>query len=226
MEYKIIGDDFQIVNVNIAPGEKFFAEAGAMVYASGNVHIESKAKGGVKGIFKRFFSGESAFLTEYTTTGDEGIVAFGKHLGKIIPIKLNEGEHIIAKMGTYIAATEGISIEITTVGNIGSGLFGGKGFLLQKIKSNAPNQVVFLEATGQVITFDLEEGQMIKVDSGNSVAFEPSVDYNIQKSGNLKTMFMGGEGLFLTTLKGPGRVWIQSVCLAELIAKFSFKKKK
>lgn len=225
MEYKIIGDDFQILNINIVPGEKVYAEAGSMIYSSGNVEIESKAKGGVSGVFKRLATGESMFLTEFKTDENEGVISFGKQLGKIIPIKLEQGETLTAKRDTYIASTEGIDIGITAVKNIGAGLFGGKGFILQKFTATAPNQTVFLEASGQVITFDLEDGQVIKVDSGNTVAFEPTVDYDIQKAGNIKTMFVGGEGMFLTTLRGPGRVWIQSVCLAEIVAKFTTGKK-
>lgn len=225
MEYKIIGDDFQILNINIAPGEKIFAEAGSMIYSSGNVEMESKAKGGVGGMFKRMVTGESMLLTEFKVNDGEGIISFGKQLGKIIPLKLEEGETITAKRDTYVASTEGIDIGITVVKGVGAGLFGGKGFILQKLTATAPNQTVFLEASGQVITLDLEDGQMIKVDSGNTVAFEPTVDYDIQKVGNIKTMFMGGEGMFLSVFRGPGRVWIQSVCLAEIIAKFSIGKK-
>jgi uncharacterized protein (TIGR00266 family) len=224
MEYKIIGDDFQILNINIVPGEKIYAEAGSMIYSSGNVKIESKAKGGLGGILKRVVAGESMLLTEFKTDDSEGIVSFGKQLGKIIPMKLEQGETLIAKRDTYAASTEGIDIGVATVKKIGAGLFGGKGFILQKFTATAPNQTVFLEASGQVITLDLEDGQMIKVDSGNTVAFEPTVDYDIQKVGNVKTMFLGGEGMFLTALRGPGRVWIQSVCLAEIIAKFTVGK--
>ena len=224
MEYKILGDDFQILNVNLVPGEKILAEAGQMIYASGNVELTPRATGGVGGMLKRALTGESLFLTEFQANKGEGIVAFGKQLGKIIPLKLDEGKTITAKIDTYLASTEKIDIGVTAVKRIGAGFFGGKGFILQTFKATTADQIVFLEASGQVITLDLEEGQMIKVDTGNTVAFESTVDYDIQRAGGIKTMVLGGEGLFLTTLKGPGRVWIQSVCLTELIAKFSIKK--
>ena len=220
MEYKILGDDFQVLNINIVPGEKFFAEAGAMIYASGNVELMARAKGGVGGAFKRMVTGESLFLTEFQSNEGEGVVSFGKQLGKIIALKLNEGEIITARTDSYIASTEGIDISVALVKRVGAGLLGGKGFILQTFKATAPEQTVFLEASGQVITLELLEGQMIKVDTGNTVAFESTVDYDIQRVGNVKTMFLGGEGLFLSILRGPGRVWIQSANLAEIIAKF------
>ena len=221
MEYKILGDAFQILNVSLGPGEKILAEAGEMIYASGNIELTARATGGIGGMFKRAMTGESLFLTEFQTSEGEGIVSFGKQLGKVIPLKLDVGKTIIAKTDTYMASTDGVEIGVATVRRISAGLFGGKGFILQTFKAEAPNQIVFLEASGQVITLDLEAGQSIKVDAGNTVAFESTVDYDIQRVGGIKTMVFSGEGLFLASLKGPGRVWIQSVCLAELIAKFS-----
>jgi len=226
MEYKILGQDFQILNVDIVPGEKFYAEAGQMIYASGNVELKARAVGGgVSGMLKRTLTGESLFLTEFQTNEGSGIVSFGKQLGKIIPIKLNEGETITARTDSYIASTTEIDINVALVKRIGAGLFGGKGFILQTFKANAPDQTVFLEASGQIITFNLEAGQLIKVDTGNTVAFESTVDYDIQRVGNITTMVFGGEGMFLSVLKGPGRVWVQSANLAEIIAKFSLGKK-
>jgi uncharacterized protein (TIGR00266 family) len=225
MKYEIRGDGFQVLHCELLPGERIFAEAGEMIYASENVILETRAKGGVGGMLKRALTGESLFLTEFRTEGGEGIVAFGKQLGKVVPIKLNEGEMITAKRDTYMVSTENVDVGVALVKKIGAGLFGGKGFILQTFTAKAPDQMVFLEASGQTITLDLAEGQMIKIDTGNIVAFESTVDYDIQRVGGVKVMFLGGEGLFLSILKGPGRVWIQSACLAEIIAKFSIGKK-
>lgn len=225
MRYEIIGDDFQILHCVLSPGEKVFAEAGEMIYASGNVILEARARGGVGGMLKRTLTGESLFLTEFRTEHGEGVAAFGKQLGKIVTIKLNEGERITARTDSYMVSTEHVEVSVGLVGGIGAGLFGGKGFLLQTFTATAPDQTVFLESSGQVITLDLEEGQMIKVDTGNTVAFEPGVTYDVQRVGGVKTMVFGGEGLFLSTLKGPGRVWVQSANLAEIIAKFSTGRK-
>jgi uncharacterized protein (TIGR00266 family) len=220
MKYEIIGDDFQILNCRLSPGEKIFAEAGEMIYASGNIILEARAKEGVGGAFKRIVTGESIFLTELRTEEGEGIAAFGKQLGKVVPISLSEGKTITARTGSYMVSTEDVEVNIALVKRIGAGFFGGKGFILQNFTAKSPSQMVFLEASGQVITFDLKEGQLIKVDTGNIVAFESTVDYDIQRVGGIRTMVFGGEGLFLSTLKGPGRVWIQSANLAEIIAKF------
>ncbi len=225
MEYKIIGDDFQILDCKLFPGEKIFAEAGEMIYASENVKLEARAKGGIGGMLKRAVTGESLFLTEFQTEEGEGVVAFGKQLGKVIPIKLDEGRIITARTDSYMASTKDVDVSVALVKKIGAGLFGGKGFILQKFTAKAPEQIVFLEASGQVITFDLEEGQTMKVDSGNIVAFESTVDYDIQRVGGIKAMAFGGEGMFLSMLRGPGRIWIQSANLADIIAKYSVAKK-
>jgi len=225
MEYKIIGDDFQVLNVNLVPGEKIFAEAGEMIYASGNIALEARAKGGVGGLLKRTLTGESLFLTEFQAEGGEGIIAFGKQLGKIIPINLVEGKTITARTDSYMVSTKEVDIDVALVKRIGAGMFGGKGFILQTFTAKTSDQIVFLEASGQVMTFDLVAGQVIKVDTGNIVAFESTVDYDVQRVGNIKTLVLGGEGLFLSILKGPGRVWVQSANLAEIIAKFSMGRK-
>ncbi len=217
MQYQIFGQDFQILNVWLEAEEKLISEAGAMVYMSGNVEMEAKAVGGLGGMLKRALMRESLFLTEYTAKGGRGFVALGRSLGKIVPLQLTEGQTIIAQKDAFLASTSNVDVDIHLVKRLGAGLFGGEGFILQKIVAKSPNQTVFLEASGQVIELNLQEGQVIKVDTGNLVAFDPTVNYDIERAGNIKTMLFGGEGLFIVKLTGPGRVWIQSINMRELI---------
>ena len=219
MRYQILGQEFQVLNVWLEDGEKFLAEAGAMTYMSGNVKMEARAIGGISGALKRVIGGSSAFLVEFTSEGS-GFVAFSRKLGRIFPVQLNTEESIIAQKHAYLASTPEIDISITFVKKFGAGLFGGEGFILQKITSKDSNQIVFIEACGQLIEITLQNNQVIKVDPGNIVAFDVTVDYDIQRAGDIKTMLFGGEGLFLAKLTGPGRVWLQSTNLADLINSF------
>jgi len=225
MRYQILGQEFQVLNVWLENGERFLAEAGAMTYMSGNVKMEAKAIGGISGALKRIIGGSSAFLVEFTSEGP-GFVAFSRKLGRIVPIQLNAGESIIAQKHAYLASTPGIDIGIAFVKKFGAGLFGGEGFILQKITSKEPSQIVFIEACGQLIEITLQNNQILKVDPGNIVAFDTTVDYDIQRAGNIKTMLFGGEGLFLAKLTGPGRVWLQSTNLADLISMFTISTSK
>jgi uncharacterized protein (TIGR00266 family) len=214
MEYKITGDNLQIVTLEIDRNELVYAEAGALVYMSGNIDMEAKARGGLwKGI-KRKFMGETFFLTEFRTRGGSGLVAFaGNAPGTIKPIRVDPGKEFLVQKDSFLCAENKVDMDIAFQKRLGAGFFGGEGFIIQRLFGKG---LVFIHACGDFIEMDLKPGQIIKVDTGSVVGWEPSVEYDIQRAGGIKTSFFGGEGLFLTTLKGPGKIIIQSMTLHNL----------
>ena len=214
MEYEIIGDNLQMVITKISSGEMVYGEAGAMIYMSENMEMNAKAKGGfLKGI-KRKVSGESFFLTEFTSNGD-GFVAFaGNAPGRIKAIEL-AGNEFIAQKDAFLCAQEGVDLDIAFTKKLGAGLFGGEGFIMERLGGNG---TAFIHACGDFKEMDLAPGEVVKVDTGSVVGFDSSVSYDIMKVGNVKSMLFSGEGIFLTTLKGPGHVILQSMTIENLAA--------
>lgn len=213
MKYKISGDNLQVANVNLKDEEFINAEAGAMIYKSGNVTIDTETKGLGKA-FKRILTGESLFLTKFKSVGGSGLVGFGGRFpGKIKAIDLKQDQHIIAEKGAYLCSDSTIDIDLKIVKKIGAGLFGGEGIFLQKL--NGPGTVL-LHAAGDLIEYNLKKGQRIDIDTSHLVAFDPTVDYDIRRVGNIKTTVFGGEGLFLAQMTGPGRVILQSMTKSML----------
>lgn len=214
MEYKITGDNLQVVTLEIDRSELVYAEAGAMVYMSGNVEMEAKARGGIwKGI-KRKFMGETFFLTEFRAQGGSGLVAFaGNAPGTIKAINIGPGKEYMMQKDAFLCAQDGVDMDIAFQKRLGASFFGGEGFIIQRLFGKG---LAFIHACGDFIEMDLKQGQVVKVDTGSVVGWEPSVDYDIQRAGGIKTSFFGGEGLFLTTLRGPGKIIIQSMTLHNL----------
>lgn len=214
MEYDIIGDNLQMVVANISPGEMVYGEAGAMVYMSENVAMTAKAKGGFMKGLKRKISGESFFMTEFRSSGD-GYVAFaGNAPGRIRAIEL-KGTEFIAQKDAFLCAHEGVDLDIAFTKKLGAGFFGGEGFILERLSGNG---TAFIHACGDFKDMDLAPGEVVKVDTGSVVGFDSSVSYDIMKAGNVKSMLFSGEGIFLTTLKGPGHVILQSMTIKNLAA--------
>jgi uncharacterized protein (TIGR00266 family) len=225
VDYTIVGDDMQMVQVELDPGEKVIAEAGAMNYLEQDIQFEarmgdgSQADQGLMGkLFsagKRVLSGESLFLTHFTNRGSvKRHVAFAApYTGKIIPLDLNKhGGEVLCQKDSFLCAAFGTKLDIAFQRRLGTGFFGGEGFILQQMKGDG---MVFIHASGTIIERQLQ-GETLRVDTGCLVAFEPSVAYNIERAGNLKSMIFGGEGLFLATLSGHGKVWIQSLPFSRL----------
>lgn len=214
MKYKISGDNLQLVTLQIDPGEKIYAEAGSMVYQSGNINMEAKMRGGfLKGIGRKF-AGETMFLTEFTSAGGTGMVSFGGNApGTIKPIELTSGKDFLVQKDAFLVAEDNVDMSIAFQKKLGAAFFGGEGFILEKLSGNG---TVFIHACGDFVEFDLKPEQIIKVDTGCVVGWEDTVTYDIQRVKGIKTMFFGGEGLFLTTLKGPGKLLIQSMTLSNL----------
>lgn len=213
MKYEITGDNLQIVTIHLGAGEMVYAEAGAMNHMSANMRMEAKMKGGLLGGIKRKFSGESLFLTEFTTTGSSGYVAFAGNVpGRIKPIELH-GTEFFAQKDAFLCAESSVNMDIAFTKKLGAGFFGGEGFILERFSGDG---TVFIHACGDFVEMDLAEGETVKVDTGSVVGFDATVGYDITRAGGIKTSLFGGEGLFLTALTGPGHIIIQSMNIANL----------
>jgi len=189
-----------------------YAEAGAMVYMSANMQMNSKAKGGIMKGVKRMLARESFFMTEFAPSGD-GFVAFAGNVpGRIREINL-KGNEFMAQKDAFLAAENGVDMDIAFTKKIGAGLFGGEGFILEKLSGKG---TAFIHACGDFVDIDLGSGEVIKVDTGSVVGFDSTVQYDVTMAGNVKSIVFGGEGLFLTTLTGPGHVILQSMTIANL----------
>jgi len=226
VDYKIIGDDMQMVEVELDPAETVVAEAGAMTYMEDGISFEAKMGDGSEpeqGIFgkllgagKRALTGESIFMTHFSNTGSgKQHVAFAApYPGKIIPLDLAQitGNQILCQKDSFLCAASGTSIGIAFQKRLGAGFFGGEGFVLQRLQGDG---MAFVHACGTIIEKQLNN-ETLRIDTGCIVAFESGIQYDIERAGSLKSMFFGGEGLFLTTLKGSGRVWLQSLPFSRL----------
>lgn len=226
IDYTIFGDDMQYVEVELDPNEAVVAEAGGMMYMDDGIEMEtifgdgSQQQGGFLGAMvgagKRLLTGESLFMTVFLNrTGQRRKVAFGApYPGKIIPVHLSElGGELVAQKDSFLAAAKGVSIGIAFQRKLGAGLFGGEGFIMQRLQGDG---WAFVHAGGTLHERTLQPGELIRVDTGCIVAFQPSVNYDIQYVGKIKSAIFGGEGLFFATLRGPGRVWLQSLPLSRL----------
>lgn len=218
LDYTIHGENLQVARIRLQPGQEVYAEAGKMVYKHATVSWETRMTGeslGEKiwGAVKRKLAGESLFLTFFrTTTGGE--VGFaGDYPGHLQSFDLRAGQSMMVQRDSFICAQSSVSLSIALVKKIGGGLFGGEGFILEKLTGPG---TVFIHGGGDFVEFDLGPGEVVQVDTGCVVGFDESVDYDVQLAGGIKTALFGGEGLFLTTLRGPGKVLIQSMTLEKL----------
>ncbi|MFN3308429.1 MAG: TIGR00266 family protein [Anaerolineales bacterium] len=217
IEYRIYGEELQLVEVILDPGEGVQAEAGTMTYMENGIQMQTTTGGGLLKGLKRVLTGESFFVTTfYNTDSKPRCVAFAApYPGSIVPFDLDQfrGE-VLCQKDSFLAAAQGTEIEIAFTKKIGAGLFGGEGFILQRLKGDG---VVFVHAGGTVVEKDLAAGESLRVDTGCIVAFASTVDYDIQFVGGFKNALFGGEGLFLARLTGPGKVYLQSLPFARLV---------
>ena len=226
IDYQIHGDDMQFVEVELDPSEAVVAEAGGMMFMEDSIQMEtifgdgsqqsSGLMGALLGAGKRLLTGESLFMTVFKNVGTgKKKIAFGApYPGKIIPIHLKEiGGELLAQKDSFLCAAKGVSVGIAFTKRLGAGFFGGEGFILERLQGDG---FLFIHAGGTIYKRDLKPGETLRVDTGCLVAFQPSVDYDIQYVGNIKSALFGGEGLFFATLQGPGQVWLQSLPLSRL----------
>lgn len=226
VDFKIYGSDMQFIEVELDPGEATVAEAGGMMYMDEQIEMEtifgdgsqqgSGVMGALMGAGRRLLTGESLFMTVFINQGQrKRCVAFGApYPGKIVPIHLSEiGGQFIAQKDSFLAAAKGVSIGIEFQRRLGAGLFGGEGFIMQRLEGDG---WAFIHAGGTLYERELAPGEKLRVDTGCIVGFQGTVEYDIQFVGKIKSALFGGEGLFFATLTGPGTVWLQSLPLSRL----------
>jgi uncharacterized protein (TIGR00266 family) len=213
MQYEIKGDTLPVAICQLEAGEQVVSESGAMGWMANSIAMDTNMKGGLLKGLGRSLSGDSVFLNTFTANAP-GVVAFPSSFpGKIVARQLGQGESLICQKGAFLAGTSGIDLKIAFRKKLGAGFFGGEGFILQRVSGPG---LVFLEFDGHIEEMTLQAGETIKVDTGNVAMFEESVSYDVVMQKGLKNMVFGGEGLFLTTLTGPGKVYLQTMPIASL----------
>lgn len=216
IDYRIVGEDMQMVDIELDPGEGVRAEAGAMLYMEQDIQMDTTTGGDFMQGFKRIFTGESFFITTFYNAGRyRSKVGFAApYPGKIIPIDLALfGGRFICQKDAFLCSASGIDIGVVFTKRIGVGLFGGEGFILQKLEGDG---LAFIHAGGTILKRELAPGETLRVDTGCIVGFSQTVDYDIQFVGGFKNALFGGEGLFLATVRGPGTVYLQTLPLSRL----------
>jgi uncharacterized protein (TIGR00266 family) len=215
MKYEIKGTPFPVVTCYLERGEIMVSERGGMSWMTDKMKMETNTGGGFKKGLSRMFSGDSFFLNYYTAEGDNQFITFGSSFpGRILDLKLENGRTIIAQKGALLAMEKSVEMDIHFKKKIGAGFFGGEGFILQKFSGDG---YVFLEIDGEIVEYDLKAGERLVIDQGHMAAMEDTVSFDITTVKGAKNILFGGEGLFLGTLTGPGKVWIQTMPMSNLV---------
>lgn len=209
MQYQILGDTLPVVICNLEVGEQMITERGSMAWMSPNMKMDTSTNGGLGKAFGRMFSGEALFQNIFTAQGGPGQIAFASSFpGSIKAFQINPGEEYIFQKKTFLASTAGVNLSVHFQKKVASGLFGGEGFILQKVSGSG---IAFAEFDGHVVEYDLQPGQQLVIDSGYLAAMTASCSMDIQTVPGLKNMVFGGEGIFNTVVTGPGHVWLQTM---------------
>ena len=212
MKYEIKGGVFPVVVCTLSSGERMITEKGSMVWMSPNMEMETRG-GGLGKMFSKALSGESMFQYIYTARGD-GVIAFGSSFpGRIMPLEIAPGKEMILQKNAFLASEAGVELSVHFSQKLGAGLFGGEGFIMQRLSGSG---TAFVEIDGELVEYDLAPGQQIVVDTGNVAGFAPTVSMEIRQVAGLKNKFLGGEGFFNTLLTGPGRIWLQTMPLPNV----------
>lgn len=217
MDYKVVGSTVPSVEVSLNAGESMFTQSGAMFWQTEGIRMETNTKGGLLKGIGRMFSGESLFMATYTATTSSKISFASTVPGSIVPVNISDIDLVIQK-GAFLAAQSSVELKMLFNKRLGSGMFGGEGFILQELRGKG---YAFLEVDGDAVEMDLAHGEVIKVDTGNVVAFEKSVAYEIETVKGFTNVLFGGEGLFLTRLTGPGKVILQTMNLQEFAGRIA-----
>ena len=214
MRYQIQGDTLPVVICELEDGEQMVTERGSMSWMSPNMKMDTSTNGGIGKAFGRMFSGESMFQNTYTSQGGTGLIAFASSFpGSIKAFEVRPGQEYIFQKKAFLASEAGVSLTVHFQKKVASGLFGGEGFILQRVSGNG---IVFAEFDGHVVEYDLQPGQQIVIDSGYLAAMTASCQMDIQTVPGLKNMVFGGEGLFNTVITGPGHVWLQTMPISSV----------
>jgi uncharacterized protein (TIGR00266 family) len=214
MEYKINGTVMPALEITLKQGESIYTESGGMAWMTDGIDMKTSSRGGIGKALGRMLSGESFFMTTYTCQVPQGMITFTPESpGKIIPLPLQAGYSMICQKDAFMCAEETIDLSMHFRRKLGTGLFGGEGFILQKLTGPG---TAFVEIAGEVQEIQLQAGQKLKIDPGHIAMYEPTCEYDVEMIKGVMNWLGGGEGLFLATLTGPGRVWLQTMPLSNL----------
>ncbi len=217
MKYEVFGGILPAVELTLDKGESVYTQSGGMAWMTDGFTMETSTKGGLLKGLARSFAGDSIFMATYTANAEQQKITFASSApGEIIPLNIDASHEYIAQKGAFLCAENNVNLKSVFTKSFGAGFLGGEGFILQEISGNG---TAFLELDGSLKEIDLAPGERIKVDSGNIAFFEKKVGYTVETVKGLKNIFFGGEGLFLTVLTGPGKVWLQTVSLGELASR-------
>lgn len=217
MNYKIFGEMMPAATVQLQPGESVYTQSGGMSWMTEGVQMDTNMRGGLGKAFGRLFTGESLFMATFTGTRPGDSVTFASTMpGQIKAFQIRPNYEIVAQKGAFLCAEQSVHLSTEFTRGIKGGLFGGEGFILQRYSGNG---TVLCELDGSICEIDLAPGEVLRVDSGNIAAFEAQVAYSAEMVKGFKNILFGGEGLFLSTLRGPGRVWLQTMTVSELAKK-------
>ena len=215
MRYEIKGGAFPVVTCQLEHGERMITERGSMVWMSSNMQMETRG-GGFGKMFAKAFAGESMFQNIYTAVGGPGMITFGSSFpGQVKAVRIAPGQEMILQKSAFLAAEAGVELSIHFRKNLGVGLFGGEGFIMQRLSGSG---TAFVEIDGELVEYDLRPGEQLVVDTGNVAGFTPGVQMEIRQVPGMKNKLLGGEGLFNTVLTGPGRVWLQTMPICNVAA--------
>lgn len=214
MRYEILGDTLPVVICHLENGETMITEKGSMAWMSPNMKMETSTNGGLGKALGRMFSGESLFVNKYTPQGGEGMIAFASSFpGTILPFQISAGNEMVFQKAAFLASETGVELSTFFQKKFGAGLFGGEGFIMQRVSGEG---TVFAEFDGHVVEYDLAPGQQLVLDSGYLAAMTASCQIDIQKVPGVKNVLFGGEGLFNTVVTGPGHLWVQTMPLSNI----------
>ena len=218
MDYRILGETLPVVEIRLMTGEAMYTQSGGMAWMSEGLPLDSNIKGGLMKGIGRMFTGESLFMATYTAVRPDCIIAFASTVpGRILPVDMSRTS-LICQKGAFLCAQPTVEVSTVFTKKLSAGFFGGEGFILQQLKGSG---MAFLEVDGDVVEKTLAPGEVMKVDTGNVFAFEPTVSYEIETIKGVKNMLFGGEGLFLTRLTGPGKIYMQTMNIAEFTGRIA-----
>jgi uncharacterized protein (TIGR00266 family) len=214
LKYSIVGTLLQSAILELQPGQAIFSETGAMSWMTSNVNMNTTSAGGLGGLLKRAVSGASLFIIDFAATGGTGLIAFTSDFpGQILPVDLAPGQSLLLQKHAFMCAEKSVTLDIGFNKKIGAGMFGGEGFVMQRITGPG---LAFVEFDGEIVEYTLQPNQTLRVDHGHVAMFEPTVTFDIEMIKGFRNILLGGEGLFLATLRGPGRVWLQTMPIVNL----------
>jgi uncharacterized protein (TIGR00266 family) len=214
LKYHILGTVQQTLAAEIQPAQTIYSDTGAMSWMTATMAMNTKAGGGLGGMLKRAVSGATAFIIDFTASGAPGQVCFTTDFpGKILPLELDAGQSVIMHKHAFVCAEKSVALDVFFTRKLGAGLFAGEGFILQKLTGPG---MAFAELDGDAVEYHLQPNQVMKVEPGHVAMFEDSVAFNIEMIKGMANILLGGEGLFLATLKGPGRIWLHSMTESKM----------